>query len=98
MSDNTTTYSPRMTLTFDNHYSYDDVKRFLGLGINTNLSRVRYPELLHIPGHGYSGESIVETIDNRGNRSLGGRKGNTRIVSRWIDSRTGAERAEIQYR
>lgn len=77
----------RMTLTLDNCYRTNDVKRFLG--IFGNLSYDKYPDLVHVAGYGYIGSSIVDAIDTR--------NGSTRVASRWIDGATGAERAEIQY-
>ena len=86
---------PRMTLTLDNYYRTDDVKRFLG--ISGNLSYDKYPNLVHVAGYGYTGSSIVDAIDTRDNPYRPGPKSSTRVVSRWTDGATGAQRAEIQY-
>lgn len=85
----------RMTLTLDNCYRTNDVKRFLG--IFGNLSYDKYPNLVHVAGHGYIGSSIVDAIDTRDNPYRPGPKGSTRVASRWTDGVTGAERAEIRY-
>lgn len=84
----------RMTLTGHKLYSTDDVRKFMGLGPNTNISYRDYPELAYCDGYmnkkGYYGQSIINAIKARNPH----RHNTTYIVSEYYTD-NGSKRAEL---
>lgn len=83
------TKTPRMTLSRHKYYSIDQVRKFLGLGPNTNPSRRNYPALIGVRYVGYRGGDIIETIR--------GRNGATDVSTEWWDTANFTYRAEIVF-